>query len=92
MEKQPLKEINLIKQTNFLSVTANMLSRIIRLKSYPKKGWRVRGFYSLDKKGKTTYYSGNKFKPTGKKGNCTLRIVFASINVNAQTYINIDFK
>lgn len=62
------------------------------LKIVPKKGWRVRGFYSLDKKGETTYYSGNKFKPIGGKGNCTLRIVFASVNVNAQTYIDIDFK
>lgn len=62
------------------------------LKIVPQKGWRVRGFYSLDKNGKTTYYSGNKFKPTGGKGNCTLRIVFASLNVNAQTYIDIVFK
>mgnify|MGYP004472622741 CR=1 FL=1 len=57
-----------------------------------KKCWRVIVFYSLDKKGKTTDYSENKFKPTGGKGNCTLRIVFALSNVNAQTYIDIGFK
>ena len=84
--KNPVSSIKLGKTTIKYAKQSNSL------KIVPKKGWRVRGFYSLDKKGETTYYSGNKFKPIGGKGNCTLRIVFASVNVNAQTYIDIDFK